>query len=54
MWKVVNLAAISVSADLLDVWFLGDLLGIFCVSAEFVFFFGVLVEFFFVFGAVVF
>ena len=38
MWKVVSLAAISVSADLLELWFLGDLLGIFCVSEEFVFF----------------
>ena len=54
MWKVVNLAAISVSADLLDLWFLGDLLGIFCVSVEFVFFFGVSVEFVFFFGADVF
>ena len=41
MWKVVSLAAISVSADLLELWFLGDLLGIFYVSEEFVFFFGV-------------
>ena len=32
MWKVVSLAAISVSADLLELWFLGDLLGIFWVS----------------------
>ena len=39
MWKVVNLAAISVSADLLDLWFLGDLLGIFCTSVDLVFFF---------------
>ena len=38
MWKVVNLAAISVSADLLELWFLGDLLGILWVS-EVVFFF---------------
>ena len=37
----MSLAAISVSADLLELWFLGDLLGIFCVSEEFVFFFGV-------------
>ena len=39
MWNVVSLAAISVSADLLELWFLGDLLGIFCVSEEVVFFF---------------
>ena len=38
MWKVVSLAAISVSADLLELWFLGDLLGIFWVS-EAAFFF---------------
>ena len=38
MWKVVSLAAISVSADLLELWFLGDLLGIFWFS-EAVFFF---------------
>ena len=37
----MSLAAISVSADLLELWFLGDLLGIFCDSEEFVFFFGV-------------
>ena len=37
----MSLAAISVSADLLELWFLGDLLGIFCVSDEFVFLFGV-------------
>ena len=54
MWKVVNLAAISVSADLLDLWFRGDLLGIFCTSVDFVFFFGVSVEFVFFFGADVF
>ena len=42
MWRVVSLAAISVSADLLELWFLWDLLGIFWVSGEFFFFFGVL------------
>ena len=41
MWRVVSLAAISVSADLLELWFLGDLLGIFCVSGVFFFIFGV-------------
>ena len=41
MWRVVSLAAISVSADLLELWFLGDLLGIFCVSGAFFFVFGV-------------
>ena len=41
MWRVVSLAAISVSADLLELWFLGDLLGIFCVSGELFFVFGV-------------
>ena len=38
MWKVVNLAAISVSADLVELWFLGDLLGIFWTSELFFFF----------------
>ena len=47
MWTVVNLAAISVSADLLDLWFLGDLLGIFCTSVDLVFLFGVSVGFVF-------
>ena len=42
MCRVVSLAAISVSADLLELWFLGDLLGIFWVSGELFFFFGVL------------
>ena len=37
----MSLAAISVSADLLELWFLGDLLGIFCVSGAIFFFFGV-------------
>ena len=41
MWRVVSLAAISVSADLLELWFLGDLLGIFCVSGAFFLVFGV-------------
>ena len=41
MWRVVSLAAISVSADLLELWFLGDLLGIFCVSVAFFLVFGV-------------
>ena len=41
MWRVVSLAAISVSADLLELWFLGDLLGIFCVSGALFFIFGV-------------
>ena len=54
MWTVVNLAAISVSADLLDLWFLGDLLGIFCTSVDLVFFFRVSVEFVFFSGVDVF
>ena len=41
MWRVVSLAAISVSADLLELWFLGDLLGILFVSLEFFLVFGV-------------
>ena len=39
MWKVVSLAAISVSADLVELWFLGDRLGIFWTSELFFFFF---------------
>ena len=39
MWKVVSRAAISVSADLEELWFLGDLLGIFWTSELFVCFF---------------
>ena len=39
MWNVVKRAAISVSADLEELWFLGDLLGIFWISEVFVFFF---------------
>ena len=55
MWKVVSLAAISVSAALVELWFLGDLLGIFCLSAVFFFFFfGVFVSLALVFGSVVF
>ena len=57
MWKVVNLAAISVSAALEELWFLGDLLGIFCLPAVFFFFFfffGVFVSLALVFGSVVF
>ena len=53
MWNVVNLAAISVSADLLELWFLGDLLGILCVS-EVVFFFFLNVFGLVIFGAVAF
>ena len=39
MWNVVNLAAISVSADLVELWFLGDRLGIFWISEVVLFFF---------------
>ena len=39
MWKVVSRAAISVSAALDELWFLGDLLGIFWSSMLPVFFF---------------
>ena len=39
MWNVLKRAAISVSADLEELWFLGDLLGIFWTSEVFVFFF---------------
>ena len=35
----MSLVVISVSADLEELWFLGDLLGIFCLSAMSVFFF---------------
>ena len=39
----MSLAAISVSADLDELWFLWDLLGIFCLLATYVcFFFGFL------------
>ena len=56
MWKVVNLAVISVSAALEELWFLVDLLGILCLSAVsfFFFFFGVFVSLALVFGSVVF
>ena len=48
MWNVVRRAAISVSADLEELWFLGDLLGIFWDSDAFILFF-----FFFFFGSLV-
>ena len=38
MWKVVSMAAISVSADLVELWFLGDRLGIFWTSELVLFF----------------
>ena len=55
MWKVVSLAAISVSAALDELWFLGDLLGILCLSAVsfLFFFFGVFSSLALVFGSVV-
>ena len=53
MWNVVNLAAISVSADLVELWFLGDRLGIFWIS-EVVFFFFLVIFGFGVFGSLLF
>ena len=55
MWKVVSLAAISVSAALDELWFLGNLLGILCLSAVsfLFFFFGVFSSLALVFGSVV-
>ena len=38
MWNVVSRAAISVSAALEELWFRGDLLGIFFLSVLFFFF----------------
>ena len=49
----MSLAAISVSADLEELWFLGDRLGIFCLSAMSVFFFfGFLGSLALVFGSI--
>ena len=53
MWNVVNLAAISVSADLVELWFLGDRLGIFWIS-EVVFFFFLVIFGLSVFGSLLF
>ena len=55
MWKVISLVAISVLAALDELWFLGDLLGISCLSAlSFLFFFfGVFSSLALVFGSVV-